>query len=189
MISWRSSFFVSLAAVLLTAPVVHAGAARDLKRIEAEVRQSYPGAAQLAPDEFEKMKAAGTDVLVLDSREEDEFKVSHLPGAVRVPPAMPAATFAEQFGAGLRGKTIVVYCSVGVRSSKFVERVAQTAMENGAAKIYNLEGGIFRWHNEKRPLDSGSSSTDEVHPYSWSWGGYLERSDRAAYKPGETKPQ
>ncbi len=182
----RKALITLIAFAGLAGPAT-AEAAKDLRTVEAEVRSDYPGATQLAPVELEKLRTAGTELLVLDSREDNEFKVSHLPGAVRVPPAMSAATFLEQFGATLKGKTIVVYCSVGVRSSKFVERVGEAAIEAGASKIYNLEGGIFRWHNEKRPLNSGSSATDEVHPYSRSWQAYIERTERAAMTPGETQ--
>lgn len=170
----------------LPAPAM-AVAKKDLRLVQTEVRRSYPDATQLAPDELEKLRAAGTGLLLLDSREDSEFKVSHLPGAVRVPPSMSAATFLEQFGASLKDKVIVVYCSVGVRSSKFVERVGKAAIESGAAKIYNLEGGLFRWHNENRPLESGSGATDEIHPYDKNWLAYIERTERAAMTPGETK--
>ncbi len=181
-------------AILLTAAAIAAfgttaavAETKTLGTVEAGVRTDYPDAAQLKPDDLEALRTAKADILLLDSREEAEFKVSHLPGARQVPPGMSAATFAESFGKELKGKVVVVYCSVGVRSSKFVERVGKSALELGAAKIYNLEGGIFRWHNERRPLESGSSSTDEVHPYSRSWQTYIQRPESAAYEPGASK--
>ena len=33
-------------------------------------------------------------------------------------------------------------------------------------KAYNLEGSIFQWANENRPLDG----SEGVHPFSYVWG-------------------
>ena len=59
----------------------------------------------------------------------------------------------------------VVYCSVGYRSAK----AAQELMNSGITGVLNLEGSIFQWANEDRPVFQGTRVVDEVHPYSRFW--------------------
>ena len=48
---------------------------------------------------------------------------------------------------------IVTYCSVGYRSGKMAERLQAAGYTN----VRNLEGSIFKWANEHRPLVRGES--------------------------------
>ena len=118
-------------------------------------------------------------------REVDEFAVSRLPGAVRVQPGMSAAKFVAQYGALTKGKQVIFYCSVGVRSSKFAEAVKKQLANQGASGVANLTGGIFRWHNEQRELVNGNGQTDIVHPYNRRWGRLVNRKSQLRYDPGE----
>ena len=47
----------------------------------------------------------------------------------------------------------------------------------GAQAVYNLDGGIFAWHNERRALTNAAGATDYVHPFDDYWGRLLERRD------------
>jgi len=49
----------------------------------------------------------------------------------------------------------------------------------GIDNIYNLEGGLFEWANEDRPIYRGTDRVHEVHPFNGVWG-LLLRSDRRA---------
>ncbi len=75
----------------------------------------------------------------------------------------------------VNGKTAVFYCSVGVRSSRLAERVAQGLKARGAVAVDDLAGGIFAWHGEARPLVDAKGPTDFVHPYDATWGRLLAR--------------
>ncbi len=183
---------LGLAAAGLVALAVMSGAHRveagdELAAIEAKVRADYPGVSHMTLAEFEALRATGASVLLLDARETDEYVVSHLPGAHHVRPDLSAEAFGKRFGADLHGRTVVVYCSVGVRSSRFAARVAEVARTSGAAAVYNLEGGIFRWHNDGRPLARKDLATGEVHPYDRRWGSYIDNQDGVAYAPGGSK--
>ncbi|MHC4140171.1 MAG: rhodanese-like domain-containing protein [Planctomycetota bacterium] len=68
-------------------------------------------------------------------------------------------------------QSIVVYCSVGYRSS-ILARKLQTL---GFKKIHNLEGSIFKWANEGRLLFQGQTIVHKVHPYNAHWGNLLEK--------------
>jgi len=63
-------------------------------------------------------------------------------------------------------KTVIVYCSVRGRSTHLAARSKAQLLEKGARDVVNLEGGgIFGWHNEKRPLVSATGTIDYIHPY------------------------
>ena len=69
------------------------------------------------------------------------------------------------------GSTVVVYCSVGYRSAELVKRLKAT----GAGNVFNLEGSLFRWANEGRPVYRGAERVFEVHPYDADWANLLDR--------------
>lgn len=111
--------------------------------------------------------------IVFDVREPHEFQVSHLKDAIHINPECSAESFMAQFGERIANKDVVFYCSAGYRSSQFAERVKSLAQSANAGKIYNLEGGIFRWYNQGRPVYNEQGSTDQVHPYSDRFKGML----------------
>jgi rhodanese-related sulfurtransferase len=100
--------------------------------------------------------------VLLDVRTVEEWNVSHLPGARRVDPGASAEM-------GLPGAAkdvpVVTYCAVGYRSAEFTTRLRAA----GFTHLQNLEGSIFRWANEHRPLVSDGAPASRVHPYSKSW--------------------
>ena len=157
----------------------------SLDAIQQGLLSRYAGVAHMDLGKLQK-GLSGADknkYLVLDAREKDEFAVSHIEGAKRVDPSIWHSAFMSKFGAMAKGKTVVIYCSVGERSSKMAKYVQQALMQNGAKGVYNLHGGIFKWHNEKRPLRATKGSTDFVHPYNKHWGQLVKRSDKLRYSP------
>lgn len=74
-------------------------------------------------------------------------------------------------------KSVVCYCAVGYRASIMANRLIDELQkpENEELKsrmdVYNLEGSIFKWANERKDLvePSGQSTTlvDTVSPF---WG-------------------
>lgn len=166
----------------LLAPVAAlADGQASLTEIEARVERDFPRVPSLVPQQAETLMREAGKVLVLDVREADEYAVSHVPGAVRVDPGLSAAQFRSRFGAGLKDRTVIVYCSVGVRSSKLAERIEDVTRAAGAAGVYNLKGGIFAWHNFGLGLRRGPQLTEFVHPYSRSWARYLDFPNYARY--------
>lgn len=161
-----------------------ADAASALAGIEAEVRRDYPGVAHLSPAEFEaSMARASGEILLFDARGQGEVDVSRLPGAIPVDPDIPAGEFVARFADQANGRDVVIYCSVGVRSSKLASRVRDAMLERGARRVANLSGGIFALHNARRTLVDRLGETEWVHPYSWWWSRYLERRELTRYEP------
>jgi rhodanese-related sulfurtransferase len=110
--------------------------------------------------------------VLLDVRTEEEWNVSHLPGARRVDPNAPL----EEVIRGMPKDTaIVTYCAVGYRSGALATKLRGA----GFTKVWNLEGSIFQWANEHRPLVSGEKPVTTVHPYSSLWGRLLSDDARA----------
>ena len=65
---------------------------------------------------------------------------------------------------------MIVYCSVGYRSSALAEKLQRAGFTN----VANLEGSLFQWANENRPLHRGTNTVREVHGYSRKWSGLLQ---------------
>jgi rhodanese-related sulfurtransferase len=113
--------------------------------------------------------------VLLDVRTSDEWNVSHLSGARQVEPNASA----ESATTGLAKETpIVTYCAVGYRSGEMAERLRAAGFTN----VRNLEGSIFQWANEHRPLVRSDQPVTQVHPYSNFWGRLLNDDVRAALK-------
>ncbi len=180
-------FFV-IAALLVAVTVslgsdLHARDPFNLETVRAQVTRDYGGVSHLSTQTFAAQMARRPDVLLFDVREEDEFSVSHLAGAERVDPDIWRWTFMNRFGERVQGKTVIFYCSVGVRSSRLAARVQAALREQGAKAVYNLDGGIFAWHNERRPLVNTKGQTDFVHPFDSHWGQLVKRGEMARTSP------
>ena len=71
-----------------------------------------------------------------------------------------------------KSATIVVYCTVGYRSGKIVEKLQKA----GYQKVYNLHGSIFEWVNQGNSVvNSKGVTTTEVHTYSKDWAKWLKK--------------
>ena len=144
--------------------------------VEARITETYPDVPSVDTAGLsELMQDPLRTVVLLDVREPDEYAVSHLQDAVRVTSIDQVAALVHDAPAGA---TIVAYCSVGYRSAGLVAELR----ERGVAGVYNLEGSIFRWANENRPLYRGEVPVGRVHPFDESWGTLLH-ADRRSYSP------
>jgi len=124
----------------------------------------------ISPDSLAAALAGGNPPLLLDIRSPDEFATSHLKGARRVDPDALADLEEADLDGADRDQPIVAYCSVGYRSGI----VARQLHELGFTNVRNLYGGIFLWHNQRRPVWSGDSVVAHVHPYDWMWGQFVQ---------------
>ena len=141
-----------------------------LSAVRQTIREDYPSVRQITTQELANWLADTNRLppLLLDVRTEDEYRVSHLKNARHITQNIPISSVTDELEAG---QAVVVYCSVGVRSSDLALRLEQAGLEN----IYNLDGSIFQWANESRPLYSGNHATQSVHPYNRKWGRCLKQ--------------
>jgi rhodanese-related sulfurtransferase len=145
----------------------------DLGELKAKIRAKYPAVPQMQPAELAQKLVQPQDTpLLLDVRSEAEFKVSHLPNARRVEDADEALKLVEHEN---KQRPIVAYCSVGYRSSAAVKALREAGFINAS----NLEGSIFEWANQDRPLERDGAPANQVHPYDEEWGKFLKPERRA----------
>lgn len=168
------NLLTALTAVLIGLVALACGPSRasDLDEVTAQVRARFPEVRQVSVEELERQLAGPQPPVLLDAREPAELEVSHLPGArlaTDLPRALDALRGVE------RDQPIVVYCSVGHRSSKLAEELAAA----GYTAVANLEGSIFAWANSGRPVYRGGEVVGQVHPYDSTWGRLLEPDLRA----------
>ena len=121
-------------------------------------------------DELAKEKK----LLILDTREKEEYEVSRIPGAIWV--GFKEFNLDQLKSQLTESETpIVVYCSVGVRS----EDIGENLIEAGYTDVRNLYGGIFEWKNKGNTVvDSTGQSTENVHAYSKYWGKLLTEANK-----------
>ncbi len=118
--------------------------------------------------------------MILDARTETEYSVSHMADAGRVDPYRPILRALKRFPLDT---PVVVYSSVGYRGA----RVAYWLGRQGYKNVQNLDGGIFRWANDGRPLFRQGAETSETHPYQARWGLMLESRHRISAPPLEKR--
>lgn len=161
-----------LSGIVLLSPVI--AAADQLDKIHKKIEEQHSQINHIAGAKLEQ-SLTSDDWVVFDVREQDEFDVSHILGAIRVDPDIDGDTFLREFATVVEGKNVLFYCSVGRRSSELASRVNTPLLTKGSLSVSNLENGIFGWHNEYRPLMSQSTVTDFVHPYNRWWGRLIKR--------------
>lgn len=126
----------------------------------------------IQPDSLAQMLQAEDSVLLLDTRKEAEWRVSHLSGAQFA--GYEEFDSSAWFGAP-KTMPVVVYCSIGWRSEKIGERMQQAGFE----KVFNLYGGIIEWKNNGHGVVTPNGvPTEQVHTYNRYWGIYLTKGKR-----------
>ena len=141
--------------------------------IKGLTTRKFPNVEWISTEEFAHWLAdpLKPQPIILDARSEAEYAVSHLKQSKRIEPNDPNLAIFT----GSKDKPIVVYCSVGYRSARIAERLQQA----GFSVVYNLEGSIFQWANEGRPVFKDERPTMLVHPYDDLWGKLLKSEYRA----------
>ncbi|VVM06953.1 putative adenylyltransferase/sulfurtransferase MoeZ [Methylacidimicrobium cyclopophantes] len=143
-------------------------------RVLPAIHDRFPDVPRISTEELAKEleNARQAYPVLLDVRTIDEYDVSHLKGAIRVSPN-------ERIGTSFRGfrkdQPIVVYDSVGFRAASFARRLLQA----GYIDVKYLEGSIFKWANEGRPLYRGEKQVLVVHPSDSYWGQLLKKEHRS----------
>ncbi len=150
--------------------------AEGMDHWKAAVRAKFPGVPQMTTADL-VARLGDTNrpaPILLDVRTRKEFDRSHLPSARHLDPdAKPAEV--DRLLAG-QTNDVVVYCSVGWRSSALAQRLRAA----GRTNVVNLEGSIFAWANEDRPLEADGRPVELVHPYNRTFGKLLKPERRAS---------
>jgi len=168
----RFATVLALCRALLSLLRGRAGETGDLDHWKNAVRAQFPDVPQITTRELGDWLAATNrpPPVLLDVRTPAEFRMSHLPGARRVDPGARLTAVSPLLPTN---RPVVVYCSVGWRSSELAHQLRQA----GHTNVVNLEGSVFAWANEDRPLETEGHPASRVHPYNSTFGRLL-RPDR-----------
>ena len=104
----------------------------------------------MTADELSAWLDEGRDLLILDVRNEAEYAVGHIDGAVGLPVQQLSARLASvksQLSAH-RGTTVVLVCRSGVRSSNALMQLEWAGLKN----VHLLKGGMEAWIAQSRPI-------------------------------------
>ena len=118
--------------------------------------------------------ASAQNLILLDTRQKEEFTVSKIKNAVWV--GYKKFKIEDiQKKIPNRNTPIVVYCSIGVRS----EDIGEKLQNHGYTKVKNLYGGIFEWKNKGRAVyNAQNKKTKKVHAFSKQWGKLLTNAEK-----------
>jgi rhodanese-related sulfurtransferase len=148
------------------------GCAQD-KNYDRMLKGLYTGDVPVIhPKQLSDTIEKGAKVILLDSREQNEFNVSHIQNALYVG---YDDFILDSLKSLSKDDFIVIYCSVGYRSEKIGEKLIAA----GYKHVFNLYGGIFEWVNEGYVVvDNNNQPTPRVHAYSKSWGRWLKKGEK-----------
>jgi hydroxyacylglutathione hydrolase len=86
----------------------------------------------------------GEDLIILDVRENQEWKTGHLKGGLNI----YVGNLQERISEIPKNKPIVCFCSVGHRAGI----AASILLRSGFNEVYNTAGGMLAWHNAGFPV-------------------------------------
>ena len=110
-----------------------------------------------------------TNAIILDTREPEEYNISHLKNAICVGYNNFDLKKIEALVPN-KDTEIVVYCSLGIRS----ETIGEKLKDAGYTNVKNLYGGIFKWKNENFKVYKNAIETDTIHAFSQAWSKWLK---------------
>jgi len=155
----------------------------SLETVQSNIEKKYNKIDHIDGRDFLNLNKENT--IVFDVRQQNEFDISHIKSATRISPNIENDVFINKFGDKLKEKNIIFYCSVGQRSSSLASRLQPFLLALGANEIYNLKGGIFKWHNEKRALVLQGHPTNFIHPFNTKWGLLLDDKQSIRFLPNK----
>lgn len=153
-------------------PVLAEGSKSDKEKLETVRKMSqrfkgkFPDAVEISSSEALALFEKG-EVLFVDVRTAKEREVSMLPDAVS------RETFEKNSGIA-DGKTAVAYCTIGVRSASFSQKMNRTG-----TRVLSLSGGVLAWLLEGGTVYNAGKETKRVHVYGDGWN-YLPEGYEAA---------
>lgn len=122
----------------------------------------------ISVEELVQLKNSDHNIKLLDTRQPTEYGISHLQNAI-------FAGYEDFNLKSIQDKintqdTIIVYCSIGVRSEDIGEQLQKAGYKN----VFNLYGGIFDWVNKGHQVYHQQEITKKVHAYDRFWSRYLK---------------
>lgn len=164
----KGFFFILLSIFFAVLPALSQEIDADYKKM---IERKYDGFPLIQPDVLKSKLEMKAPVVILDTRELNEFNVSHIPGSIYF-------GFDSKNWKSLdkipRDAEIIVYCSIGVRS----QNIGKELSNKGYNNVKNLYGGVFLWADQKRGLEDKSGElTNKIHGYNKFWGKWVKKAE------------
>ena len=142
----------------------------DWTSVKKTITKNFPDVVHISTQQLYDLIATPDTVMpiLLDSKEPEEYAVSHLRHALPAASKKKALVILKDIH---KDTLIVIYCSEGYRSGSLAEQL----MGFGYTNVYNLEGSIFKWANEGRPLFKDDKQVKRAHTYDKTWGTLLKK--------------
>jgi rhodanese-related sulfurtransferase len=86
--------------------------------------------------------------LLVDVRDSDEYRTSHIPGAINISRGMLEFKFTNNPALENRNLSIVCYCKTSGRAALS----ARTLQEMGYTHVCSIEGGFDAWNEAGKPV-------------------------------------
>ena len=121
------------------------------------LRRQFPDTPTINTIETEEILENNENILILDVRKAEEYNVSKISSAQNLNFKCSDTELKEILTNFNNETQIINYCSLGYRSAIMTNRIREM-VENDSSisidkdKVFNLEGSIFKWANENRPL-------------------------------------
>ncbi|MGH3915213.1 MAG: rhodanese-like domain-containing protein [Pseudonocardiaceae bacterium] len=96
------------------------------------------------------------DVVLLDVREDDEWRAGHAPGAVHIPMGQVPLRV-EEIVEAFPDPPVHVVCRSGIRSAQITAYLVAQGLD-----AVNVEGGMESWLTDGRPLVAETSAPPTV---------------------------
>lgn len=100
---------------------------------------------EISTEEVEDIIKTRDSVVLIDVREQDEFRAGHLPGALGIGRGILEYHIADEVSD--TEKEIVLYCRGGNRSALAADSLRQMGYTN----VHSMTGGYRQWNSENRP--------------------------------------
>ncbi len=117
------------------------------------LRRQFPDSPGIQTNELDDKIQSNQNVFLVDCRRPDEYSVSRIPNATNIHFKCSDEDLKSALEDLNENVTIVNYCSLGYRSGVMTKRILDLGLDNvSKERVYNLEGSIFKWAQEERPL-------------------------------------
>jgi rhodanese-related sulfurtransferase len=99
---------------------------------------------EISTDEAEKRLKSPDSVVVIDVREQDEYRAGHVPNALGIGRGILEYHIADEVPD--TGQEIILYCRGGNRSALAADSLRQMGYSN----VHSMVGGYRKWNEEGR---------------------------------------
>ena len=130
---------------------------KNVQVMADQIADKFSKAPQVTIEEYVSWKSDEDKIVLVDVRPIKERKVSTLPGAISK----------EEFESqkeSFRNHKIIAYCTIGYRSSEYVQKLVKKNL-----KAFNLKESLLGWAHRGHMFEHDGKKTNKAHVYEEAW--------------------